>query len=396
MRGAHTVLAVDDEPANRRAIRRALSDDCRVLTAGSGGEALALMACEPVALVIADHRMPGMTGGEFLAETVERYPAVVRVVLTGYPDVDTLLDAINRAQVYHFLGKPWQVGELRQVVHRGLDRFEAAAERGRLLDELRDSCQRAQREAEQKTRLLTLAAHELGTPLHILVNAVGLLRAAGVPDAATDWLDAAERAATWLAHGVAQLHDAARIRTRPLPLQPQLVALPSLLAAAIAHVCAAAGGRTLHIGLAGDAVPPAVWADPAWLRRALDELLTNAVRFTPDGGRVRVAAWSEGGWDVLAVSDSGIGIAAEHLADVFEPFSAAGGDVLLHGSGRLAFGARGLGLGLAMVQGIARAHGGSVAAVSTPGRGSCFAIRLPRATPDADELGGPAAVGRVV
>src|SRR6516164_8227807 len=102
MRAAHTVLAVDDEPANRRAIRRALSDDCRVLTAASGGEALALMACEPVALVIADHRMPGMSGGEFLAETVERYPAVIRVVLTGYPDVDTLLDAINRAQVYHF------------------------------------------------------------------------------------------------------------------------------------------------------------------------------------------------------------------------------------------------------------------------------------------------------
>src|SRR5215469_13762107 len=110
----HTVLAVDDEPANQRAVRRALSDDCRVLTAGSGAEALALMAREPVALVIADHRMPGMSGGEFLAETVDHYPEVIRIVLTGYPEVDTLLDAINRAHVYHFLGKPWDVRELRK------------------------------------------------------------------------------------------------------------------------------------------------------------------------------------------------------------------------------------------------------------------------------------------
>jgi signal transduction histidine kinase len=373
-----TVLAVDDEPANQRAVRRALSDDCRVLTAGSGAEALALMAREPVALVIADHRMPGMSGGEFLAETVDHYPEVIRIVLTGYPEVDTLLDAINRAHVYHFLGKPWEVRELRQVVRRGLDRFEAAAERGRLLAELRDSALRAQREAEQKTRLLALTAHELGTPLHILVNAVALMREADLPAAAAGWIDAAERAAVWLVRGVSQLHDAARIRARALLLRPQSVTLEPLLNAAISDVRTAAAGRALDIALACGPMPRAVRADPDWLRRAVDDLLTNAVRFTPDGGRVRVAAWAEDGWDALAVSDNGIGIAAEHLADVFEPFSVAGGDPLLHGSGRLAFGARGLGLGLAMVRGIARAHGGSVEAQSALGRGSCFTIRLPR------------------
>ena len=140
----HTVLAVDDEPANLRAVRRTLSDDCRVLTAGSGREALEMMACEPVALVIADQRMPGMSGAAFLAETVERYPPVIRIVLTGYTDVDTLLEAINRGHVYHFLAKPWQARELRQVVHRGLERFEASAERLQLLDDLRAAYARAE------------------------------------------------------------------------------------------------------------------------------------------------------------------------------------------------------------------------------------------------------------
>src|SRR5512143_974865 len=113
MFGDHTVLAVDDEPANRRAVQRALADDCRVVTAASGAEALDLMARERVALVIADQRMPGMSGTEFLAATVERHPAVIRIVLTGYTDVDTLVEAINTGHVYHFLSKPWQAPELR-------------------------------------------------------------------------------------------------------------------------------------------------------------------------------------------------------------------------------------------------------------------------------------------
>lgn len=373
----HTVLAVDDEPANRRAVRRALDDDCRVLTAESGGEALDLMTRESVALVIADQRMPGMTGAAFLAETVARHPAVIRIVLTGYTDVDTLIEAINRGHVYHFLSKPWEARELRQVVRRGLERFDALAERARLLAELHAACARAQHEAEQQTRLLALTAHELGTPLHILLNAVALLREAALPAAAEAWIDAAERATEWLVRGVTQMHDAARLRTRQFPLCAERLALAPLLDDAVANVCAAARGRMLDIGVEPGHGSLAVRADPRWLRHALAALLSNAVRFTPDGGRVRVAARVADGWAEIAVSDTGIGIAPEHRAELFEPFSGVGGDLLLHGSGRFAFGARGLGLGLATVRGIVEAHGGTVIAASAPGRGSCFTVRLP-------------------
>src|SRR5215468_10445333 len=212
MLNEHTVLAVDDEPANRRAVARALRDDCHVLTAGSGSEALALMARASVALVITDQRMPGMSGAEFLAETLVRHPAVIRVVLTGYTDVDTVLEAVNCGHVYHFLGKPWEVRELRQVVCRGLERFAADAERVRLVEALRLSCARAERDAEQQSRLLALTAHELGTPLHILLNTVALMRDAAPPGDAASWGDVAQRALEWLVRGVTQMHDAARIR----------------------------------------------------------------------------------------------------------------------------------------------------------------------------------------
>jgi signal transduction histidine kinase len=371
-----TVLAVDDEPANQRAVKRALADDCRVLTAGSGREALALMEREVVALVIADQRMPGMTGAEFLAETVERFPTVVRIVLTGYMDVDTLVAAINTGHVYHFLGKPWESRELRQVVRRGLERHVAVAERVRLLDDLRAACLRAQREAEQKSRLLALSSHELGTPLHLLINALALLRENELPDAARPWLDMADRAAEWLTRGAAQLHTAAQIGERRLLMRRELVALGPLLDAVVDDVRRVARDRQLDIAVERG---EQVWitADPHWLRQAIGSLLSNAVRFTADGGRIRLAARTEGSWAAVSVTDSGVGIAPEHLDALFEPFSTACGDLLLHGSGELAFGARGLGLGLAAVRGIATAHGGVVDVESSPGRGSRFTLRLP-------------------
>jgi len=371
----HTVLAVDDEPANQRAMRRALADDWRVLTAGSGAEALAVMATEPVALVVTDHRMPGMTGAAFLAETIARHPAVIRIVLTGFAETEVLLDAINRGHVYHVLCKPWEAQALRQLVRRGIERWEAAAERARLLEQVQAARRRAERAAEQKTRLLALAAHELGTPLHLLLNALALLREGGLPDGAAPWLDLAERAAEWLARGAAQLHTGARVGARALTVRPVPTDLHTLAAQVAAAVRVAARERRLTIVTEPGAVTAS--GDAHWLAQALTALLSNAVRATPDGGRITVTARRDGAWAELAVCDSGVGMTAAQLAEAFEPFSVAGGELLWHGSGRFAFGARGLGLGLATVHGIATAHGGTVTIDSAPGQGTTVRLRLP-------------------
>jgi two-component system sensor histidine kinase BaeS len=224
---------------------------------------------------------------------------------------------------------------------------------------------------------LVLTAHELGTPLHILLNAVAFVREGGVAAPVAAWLDAAERAVEWLARGVSQMHAAGGIHEqRRFPLHRQPVALQELLAEAVAALDLAACGRSLDIAVESAATVMAD-ADPHWLRQAIDALLSNAVRFTPDGGRVSLAASLEGNWRRIEVTDTGIGIAPADVGTLFEPFSSAGGNLLLHGSGRLAFQARGLGLGLAMVKGIVEAHGGSVAVESAAGLGSRFTLRLP-------------------
>ena len=374
------VLVVDDEPASLRAVRRALMDDCEVLMAASAAEALEVLAAHSVALVVADQRMPGTSGTEFLAQTVERYPDLVRIMLTGYADVEALREAINSGRVYHCLTKPWETRELRQVVRRGLERYEGERERRRLLCELQRAYMQVQREAEQKGRLLAITAHELGTPLHILLNATDLALEAELSGAGRAWIETARRAGHWLARGVAQMTAAARLREPRLRLHREPLDLRQLLAELADELRRAVRQRDLEITLAAGPALPALALDRRWMQRAFWNLLTNAVRFTPDGGFVCVEVRDEGDCVAALVRDSGIGIAAEHLGEIFEPFSVASGDPLLHGSGLFEFGARGLGLGLAIARQVAEAHGGTIGVVSVPAQGSCFTMRVPKLT----------------
>jgi two-component system, sensor histidine kinase and response regulator len=375
----HTVLVVDDEPASLRAVARALAEDYRVVTTATAAEALRLLAAEPVAVLVVDQRMPEMTGTELLARSAHHHPDTIRVLLTGYTDVETLVDAINAGQVYYYLTKPWVPRELRLVVRRGVEHYEGEAERRRLLMELERACGRAQREAAQKGRLLAVAAHELGTPLHVLSNALAFLAEDELPAAARPWLDTAQRSAEWLGRGLAQMMTAARwgsgrltLHRRPVDLVEVLDRLRTVFAPILA---------TRRLNLRVDVAPamPPVAADHVWLERALGNLLSNAVRFTPDEGMIAIVARADGAAATVEVADTGMGIAPSLLDDVFEPFSPSGGDLSLHASGRFEFGARGLGLGLAITRAIVTQHGGTVTVRSRCGEGSQFTVTLPLA-----------------
>lgn len=120
----YKLLLVDDEPANLRSLARLFREDYEVLTAQSGPEALELLQQHDVALLITDQRMPGMTGIELLKSTMALRPRMVRIILTGYTDVDALVEAINCGQVYRYVTKPWSNEELTITVKRGLEYYE--------------------------------------------------------------------------------------------------------------------------------------------------------------------------------------------------------------------------------------------------------------------------------
>ncbi|SRR5258707_12374059 len=119
------ILIVDDEAANLRALERLFRKDHHVLTAQSGIEALTLLEQHDVALLVTDQRMPGMTGIELLQKTVPLRPHMLRILLTGYTDVSTLIEAINCGHVYRYVTKPWNNDDLCATVRRALEHFKA-------------------------------------------------------------------------------------------------------------------------------------------------------------------------------------------------------------------------------------------------------------------------------
>jgi class 3 adenylate cyclase len=131
-----TILLVDDEPRVLDSLEALLGMDYRVLRAERPPEALALLAREPVAVIISDQRMPGMLGTELLSRSLEIAPEAVRILLTAFTDAEALMASINAANIYHFLLKPWDPKELRHVVGQGVQRHRLGEERERLLRDL--------------------------------------------------------------------------------------------------------------------------------------------------------------------------------------------------------------------------------------------------------------------
>ena len=122
----YKVLIVDDEPVNLRTLSRLLRANYDVVTAESGDEALKLLQQHNVALLISDQRMPGMTGIELMKNTVALRPQMVKILLTGYTDVDALIESINCGLVYRYLTKPWNNDDLKLTVAQALAHYEAA------------------------------------------------------------------------------------------------------------------------------------------------------------------------------------------------------------------------------------------------------------------------------
>jgi signal transduction histidine kinase/FixJ family two-component response regulator len=132
----YPILYVDDEPENLRIFELTFRREFAILTARSGSEGLEIIQREPVALVLSDHRMPGMTGTEFLARVRQLDSKTLRIMVTAYGDVETLESAINDGSIYRFVPKPWTPEEMGVTLRRGIDAYALEREREQLLHEL--------------------------------------------------------------------------------------------------------------------------------------------------------------------------------------------------------------------------------------------------------------------
>jgi signal transduction histidine kinase/DNA-binding response OmpR family regulator len=240
------------------------------------------------------------------------------------------------------------------------------AMRERLIDELRAADM-------AKDEFLATVSHELRTPLNAMLGWLRLIEAGQVaPERQPQAISTVTRNANVLAQLVEELLDISRVITGKMRIDLQSVAPAAVIEAALAIVQPAAEAKNITISERLDPSAGPVLADAGRLQQIVWNLMSNAVKFTPDGGAIDVELRRVGSSVEIVVSDSGIGIAPDTLPFVFERFR-QGEDATTR--------AQGLGLGLSIVRHLVEQHGGDVSARSAgSGKGSTFTVRLPVAT----------------
>ena len=391
------ILVVNDDANSLFALTSLLGlwaeqESYEVLSARTGQEALRQVLLHDFAVILLDVNMPGMDGFE-TAEAIHaraRSADIPIIFITAF-----LADELDRLKAYQhgavdFLFTP----VIPQILYAKISVFVALASKSEELKkqarelssrsaELTASNKRLRREIEErqvaerenhaKDEFLAMLGHELRNPLSAISSAAALIGLQGVSvDGVQRAKKIIERQSQHLGRIVDDLLDLSRAMSGKILLDRAPVDLAALVAGTLETFRAT--GRSNGYDLAHDLAGGWVEGDATRLEQIASNLIDNALKYTPSGGRIEVRTWAENGEVVLSVRDNGVGIAAELLPHVFEVF--------VQGSSTLDRSQGGLGIGLSLVRRLAELHGGDIEADSKgPGAGSVFILRMPRIEP---------------
>ena len=367
------ILVVDDDEEGLVYARSVLEKAGRQVIAVSSARA----ACEEIrrhefAVVVSDLRLAEGSGLDIIAFAREHSPLSVGVIVTAYGSVDSALQAL-REGAFDYVLKPFTSEVLFAAVRRALEHHRLKAALVRQTVRLEDSRSRLGRHL----RLLENISHEFKNPLSVVYGyATHLLhQEASVrrPEDLRQGLSTIRKGAERLTALLGELLDAVRLTNGKIELHIEMVTAWALIQEAVAEHCLAAQARGLCLQCEG--LPDSrllVRADIHRVQQVLANLIANALKFTRPGGAIRVSITPEAGFVRFCVRDTGVGIAPQDLALIFERFYQAG---------KPADQQPGLGLGLEISRGLVELHGGRIWAESEPAHGSSFFFTLPACAP---------------
>jgi signal transduction histidine kinase len=382
------LLIVDDEEQILNALRRQFKREYEVFTATDADKACAIMRESPIDVVISDQRMPGITGSEFLCRVKDAYPHVVRVLLTGYADVQAVIDSVNRGSIYRYVTKPWDPDELAATIRAAFSRHALEARNRQLVDDLREAnrtlearvaertaeLERANRQLtdsiEEKNRLLGMAAHDLRTPIAVIRGFIDLVADPRTPPEDFDEFVNIIRAT---------LHDMLQLLNSLLDLSAiesgkvQLALARTDVAEFVEQVAriqrVLGAQKNIRVDTFIEPGLPVFPFDRVRIEQVLTNLFSNAFKFSHSETTVTLSVRRAGDQIEFSVADQGIGVPPEELDRVFHEFQKL--------QGRPTADESSTGLGLSICRRIVEMHGGTIGVESRVGQGSRFYFRLP-------------------
>jgi signal transduction histidine kinase len=411
----HTVLFVDDEQNVLNSLERLFEDEgYEVVTASSGNEALQKLDSKKVSLVISDYRMPLMNGMELLQQVKTKAPEAMRIMLTGFADMEATIDSINKSGVYRYVTKPWNDEELKIIVRDSLRQYELAEENKRLNEltrkqnqELKDLNENLEKRVEERTQeikvknreleklcsdlnlqtkkaleasrlkseFLANISHEIRTPLNAIMG-FGQLLDDDLEDPLSDkqgeFLGYILSSGENLLNVINDILDLSKIEAERLTLENFECPLREIIDELYKMLSQKADEKGIELKISyGKDISDKILSDPTRLRQILLNLIGNAIKFT-DKGYVEIGIQKGSNFPEhleFYVRDTGIGIPQEKIESIFNPFEQVDGSMTRKYGGT--------GLGLAIVSRLIGLMGGEIKVVSQSGKGSTFYFEIP-------------------
>jgi len=374
------MLIVDDEEMLVQMLAKLFRNVYDVRTATSGAEGLVILREGFVPeLIIADQRMPGMSGAEFLGASRAIVPMATRIVLTGYTDVNDIIASINQGHVYRFITKPWNTEDLKEAVRLGLEHYDLITRNTELNSALR---QLAEMNQEQKD-IMNIIAHDLKNPISSVRMIAEALFTTVSEEQRKEFygliINSSEHALTL----IADLLHIESLERGGYDMMIASVNLEPILANVVHQYTITANAKSIKLEWEHQDALNALVEEKAFLQ-IMDNLLSNAVKYSFHHSTIRVvsqslerfteAALARSGidpasvkdWIGIAISDAGPGFTEEDKNRIFEKFAKL--------SAQPTGGESSTGLGLSIVKRYVDAINGKIWLQSEVGQGSTFYI----------------------
>lgn len=355
------ILVIDDEEPLRDGCRQALEKSgYTVLTAGEGVEGIKIARERKPDVAFIDLKMPGISGMDIIEILSSDIPDIVLIMITGYASIVSAVEAIQKG-AYDYLPKPFSPDQLRAVTRRGLDHRALRIETRRLREE---------KERMEKS-FITFVSHEMRSPLVVIRQYIESLKSIAGDRFDKDVAEIIERCRIriqGLEEMIEHWLDLSRIENGTFAQKKKSLNISHIVARSVEEMTPVCKERGISLATHVPANLPAITGDEESLVRVFTNIIGNAIKYTPEGGRITVSAQYDDYYITLSIADTGAGIPQDKLPFIFEPFYRVKGKDERH---------RGSGLGLTFCKKIMESHGGEIGATSKEGEGTTFMLKFP-------------------
>lgn len=386
----YCLLIIDDEVEITKSLVRQFRKKYKVFTTTNAEDGFKILEKENIQVILSDERMPGITGVEFFTKIKDKYPDVLKLILTGYSDIEAVIGAINDGQVFRYVNKPWNPIELDSIIKEAFDKYDLIIQNRKLMDSLRELNRSLEekvisrtRELErlnvklselnnEKNRYIGMVVHDLRDPISTAISFSELMIESN------DTIDSVTRLrylkyifdnCTFSINLIHEFLDVSKIEAGIFDLNCANQEYRSFVCDSIVQNKILAKNKLQEINIVAERNEYMVYFDKHKMKLVLDNLLSNAIKYSYPNTKIIIDISQKDSQIVTKIIDHGQGIPAEELSSLFNPFQTS--------SVKPTGNEKATGLGLAIVKKIIEAHNGTIKVDSVVGEGSTFSFTLP-------------------